>query len=142
MRSLIALVLIAALAAPAWADDAAPSGAAAPVQQNVAPPPKVYGWAFGGAAAGCLVLGAVLGGVALADSNAQNGNAANPPVYTHSLQKQGSQGAALATSAYVFFGVGAALAVIDGVIWFETLRHRHGALEKVAAALSPEGVRF
>jgi hypothetical protein len=147
MRSVLPLLLVAALMiGTARADGSAPATNSPPDTQTLPKPPKVYGWAFGGAAAGCFVLAGVLGGIAVADANAQNGNVQMPPVYTSGLQKRAGQGQALADSAYAFIGVGAALAVVDAVIWFEILRKPHAAgttaVEKAAALFSPQGVRF
>ncbi len=127
----------ATTAAPATPAPAEPAPAAtAPATQVAAPklapdgtvdeiipnPPKKYAFAFGGAALGCLLIGGILGGVALQRSNEQSGNVAMPPLYTHDLQQRGTLGTNLATSSYVFFAAGAALAVTDIVLWYETFR--------------------
>ncbi|MFI5288670.1 MAG: hypothetical protein ACHQ17_03435 [Polyangia bacterium] len=147
MKSVLPLLLVAALMiGTARADGTAAPASGAPDVQTLPKPPKVYGWAFGGAAAGCFVLAGVLGGIAVADASAQNGNVQMPPVYTSGLQKRAGQGQALADAAYAFIGVGAALAVVDAVIWFEILRKPRSAGttagEKAAALFSPQGVRF
>lgn len=142
MRSVLALFLALGLTTSvARADDAnAPAGQV----QTLPRPSKTYGFAFGGAALGCFALAGVFGGIAVVDANAQNGNVAMPPVYTEGLQKRAGQGQALASAAYAFIGIGAALAVIDAVVWFETLRKPReiGQVSKVAAIFSPAGVRF
>jgi len=85
-------------------------------------PPRVYGFAFGGAALGSLALGAILGVWLSARAGNQEGNASAPPLYTRDLRDEAGQGRALATSAYVFLGVGIALAVTDVVLWYEIYR--------------------
>jgi hypothetical protein len=110
-----------ATAAPAATASAAPAEAAA-VEEVIPNPPRVYGFAFGGAALGSLALSAILGGVALSRSGEQNGDVSNPPVYTQNLRDSGDQGRALANTSYVFLGLGIALAVTDVVMWYEIFR--------------------
>jgi hypothetical protein len=130
-------------AAPAPAAPAPVAAPAAPDEMVTIPnPPKRYALAFAGAAAGCFVLGGILGGVALSREDEQNGNPANPPLYTRDLQDRGSAGKSMATSAYVFFGLGAALAVVDVVLWIETFRKPRSVKRSLAASLTPAGVRF
>jgi hypothetical protein len=162
MRTLTVLLLIGSLSSPALADGpdepkqtAQPAPAPAPAPAVVAPasssssttevvknPPKVWAWAFGGAAIGSIILGGALGGAALARSNEQEGNPANPPLYTKQLQKNANEGEALATAGYVFIGVGAALAVVDAVIWYECYRKPRKNVKSAAAQVFATGVRF
>jgi hypothetical protein len=108
---------------PAEPAPAAPPLPGAISQEETIPRPhKKWGFIFGGAAVGALVLGGALGGAALSRANEQSGNPANPPLYTRDLKQRAEEGKNLAASAYVFFGVGAALAIVDAVIWFEALR--------------------
>jgi hypothetical protein len=133
-----------AAAQPAPAQPA-PEAAVAPTAGDkdvtVTRPSKKWGWAFGGAAVGCLLVGSILGGVAYGRSGEQEGNPASPMPYTEGLQQRGSEGQAIAGAGYAFLGVGAALAIVDAVIWYEILRKPQ--VKKVAAArFSAAGVRF
>jgi hypothetical protein len=112
----------AAPAAPAAPAPAASSNTLATDEEVIANPPKVYALGFGGAALGALAIGTILGGIALSRSHEQEGNTSMPPLYTHDLNNRASQGSSLATSSYVFFAAGAALAVTDIVLWYETYR--------------------
>jgi hypothetical protein len=121
-----------AAAQPPPAAQAAPAAQSAPAAAVAAPsvaseevipnPPRVYGYAFGGAALGSLALSAILGGVALSKSSEQEGNPSNPPLYTRDLRDSADQGRALADTSYVFLGLGIALAVTDAVLWYEIFR--------------------
>ena len=132
---------------------AAPAAATATGGEILPNPPKIYGWAFGGAALGSWLIGGILTGVASARSSEQEGNVNNPPLYTKGLQDRAAEGKTLATTGYVFIGLGAALTVVDAVLWFEILRKprttqksaaRDAArfFSKAAAVLSPAGVQF
>jgi hypothetical protein len=92
------------------------------IDEVIPNPPKVYALAVGGAAVGSLALSAILGGVALSRSSEQEGNTSSPPLYTRDLRDSGDQGRAMATTSYVFLGVGVALAITDVVLWYETYR--------------------
>lgn len=135
MRFLLVLALVTAMS---------PARAEGPEEPRRAPDvPRVskkWGWAFGGAAVGCLVLGSVLGGIAYSRSGEQEGNPANPMLYTPGLQQRGTEGAAMAGAGYGFIGVGVALAIVDAVIWYEALRKPQ--VKKVASRFSAAGVRF
>jgi hypothetical protein len=143
MRSVLALLLIVGvlnIGTRAWAQEAAH-----PVNENgeeILPnPPKKWAIAFGGAALGMWLLAAATGGGALGLSHAQEGDPANPPVYTAALADDAKSGAALASTAYAFMGIAAALTVVDAVLWFETLR-KPRVLKKASIELLPGGVRF
>jgi len=109
-------------------------------------PPKKYAIIFGGAAGTCLLLGGILGGVAMARASEQSGDASNPPVYTKDLQSRAGEGQSMANAAYAFFGLGAALAIVDAVLWFETLRKPKVIKRTIASSTGPRffplGVRF
>jgi hypothetical protein len=127
----------------ARAQEPAPSPAAAPVEETVPRPAPKWGWAFAGATVGAFVIGAGLGGAALARASEQNGNPASPAYYTQDLANRANEGKTLANTAYAFFGIGAALAVVDAIIWFEVLRKPQvKRRESAALRLTPAGVRF
>jgi hypothetical protein len=92
------------------------------IEETIPNPSKKWGLAFAGAAAGCFVLGGILGGVALSREAEQTGNPAKPPLYTTELLERGKQADTLAGTAYGFFALGAALVVVDVVLWIETFR--------------------
>jgi hypothetical protein len=94
-----------------------------------------------GVAAGALLLtGAVLGGVARARSNEQEGDPANPPLYDQQLQARGRDGESMATAAYVLLGLGGAAAIADLILWIERLRpHKQAKVQASALGLK---VRF
>ena len=180
MRSLVALSLVAALAAPAFADPppadgppptftdepaqtdapakaapapvAAPAAAPAPAPSTPAMdpgdevipnPPKIWALSFGGAAVGCLLIGGILGGVALSRAGEQEGNVHSPSFYNQALKDNADQGGTLATTSYVVFALGAALAITDVVLWFETYRTPRRIHRSMAATtFSPAGVQF
>jgi hypothetical protein len=123
----------------------APPAARAPAdeEQEILPnPPKRYPLAVLGVAAGCYLMAGILGGVALDRANEQEGNVKSPPVYTPTLRDHATEGKNLATAAYVFLGVGAAVTIADAVLWVEALRKPRTWRRKVATVLSPEGIRF
>jgi hypothetical protein len=97
-------------------------GADGLVEEIIPNPPKVYGWAFGGAAVGALLIGSILGGVAHAYANEQEGSVSHPPLYTNNLRDRGKTGAATAATGYAFLAIGGALAVTDVVLWYEIFR--------------------
>jgi hypothetical protein len=135
-------------AAPATVVPAEPTPASAPSDEEVLPnPSKTWGWIFGGAALASWLVAAGTGGAALGKSSAQEGSVANPKVYTQNDKNDGNTGNTLATVAYVFMGVGAALTIVDAVIWYECLRKPRTIKRNTAPAAariewSPAGVRF
>ncbi len=130
-------------AQPVVAPDAAPvhQPVAAPVVEREKDPkdevPRpsgklVLGLGVGGAV--LLVTGIVLGSLAKARSDEQEGNPDAPPLYDESLASRARQGDRLATAAYVMFGVGGALAIADVVLLVE--RYRKPAKKKDATHAS------
>ena len=121
---------------------------AAPSDEEALPnPSKMWGWAFGAAALGSWVVAAGTGGAALVKSSAQEGSVSSPKVYTQHDKSDGDTGQTLATVAYVFIGIGAALTVVDAVIWYECLRKPRTIKRNTAPAAAriewtPAGVRF
>jgi hypothetical protein len=118
-------VVVAAPAAPiatAQPTSSPKVGADGLIEEVIPNPPRVYGYAFGGAALGTLAIGAIMGGVAWSKSNAQEGDASNPQLYTKDFQDDAATGKNLASASYAFLAVGAALAVTDIVLWFEIFR--------------------
>jgi hypothetical protein len=110
------------------------------VQPN---PSKKYGFAFLGAAGGAFVLAIATGAAALAKSAEQEGNTGSPAIYTQDLKDSAAAGKSLADASYAFTIVGAVLAVVDGVIWFEVLRKPKVVKKSTASIeLTPMGVRF
>jgi hypothetical protein len=144
-RAVVVFVLLFSVAARA-ADPApagAPPGDANNKEEVIPRPARKWGWAFGAAALGTLALGGVLGGVALARADEQGGNPSAPTYYTQALLDRGNQGKALADSAYAFFALGAALAVVDVVLWIEILRKPTVRRRDATSAALPLGtVRF
>jgi hypothetical protein len=122
MRSLLALaVLLPLAAAPAHAENA-PA-----VTEEAGPPPaKKLALGLGLGALGVFAVGGALGGTALSLQGEQQGNAANPPVYTQTLSDHARLGNNLAIGAYACYGAGAALALVDVVVLIEMARHPHG----------------
>jgi hypothetical protein len=137
MRSVLAFFLIVALAGAARAQQTNELG-----EEIIPNPPKKYAIAVGGGALGLWIIGAALGGAALAKSNAQEGNTAMPPVYTPGLADDAKTGASLATASYVFFGLAAAATIVDAVLWYETLRKPRTIKKAAQLQLTPAGVRF
>jgi hypothetical protein len=141
--------------APAPEPAAAPAPAPAPAPVVAAPAPavgedealpnpsKLWGWGFGAGAAAAWLVALGTGVAAMGKSNAQEGSVTSPKVYTSSDRDAGNLGQTLATTAYVFMGVGAALTIIDAVIWYECLR-KPRTIKRTAAKLewTPAGVRF
>jgi hypothetical protein len=143
MRSVLALLLVIGLLhleGRAWAQEAPPPTNEAG-EEIIPNPSKKWAIGFGGAALGLWLLAAATGGGALALSNSQQGNPANPPVYTAGLADDAKTGASLATTAYICMGLAAALTVVDAVLWYETLR-KPRTLKKASIELTPAGVRF
>ncbi len=93
------------------------------------------GLGVGGAAA--LLAGAVLGGLAKARSNEQEGSVDSPPLYDEHLASRGRQGDRMATSAYVLLSIGGALAISDIVLWVERLRKPPKKKADAAHAFAP-----
>jgi hypothetical protein len=118
------------------------AGAGAAMEEVVPRPSKKWPIAFGGAAVGVLIIGGALGGAALARANEQNGDAKAPPLYTQDLHDRGEQGKTMAVASYAFLGIGAALALVDAVLWYEALRKPQLKKPATAASLGPAGVRF
>jgi hypothetical protein len=137
MRSVLAFVLLAALTGGAHAQQTNELG-----EEIIPNPPKKYAIAVGGAALGLWVVGGILGGIALGKSNAQEGNPADPPVYTSGLADEAKTGASLATASYVFFGLAAAATIVDAVLWYEALRKPRTIKKAAHLQLTPAGVRF
>ena len=145
----LALVVVIALGRAAFADaptadpglQVATSTPASTTEETIPNPSKKWGWAFGGVAVGTLAIGIGLGGAAAARGAEQEGNAANPVVYTEALKKRGTEGATMADAGYAFIGIGLVTAVIDAVIWYECLR-KPRTRTRVAQRLAPSGVRF
>jgi hypothetical protein len=143
--------MVAALLRPVWAqspDEPRKSQPAAPTaastdEEIIPNPPKSRAIIIGGVAAGFLLLGGILGGVAKSRADEQTGNAANPQLYTPDLQSRAGEGNTLATTGYIFLAVGGALAIVDAVLWVETLRKpRTVPRSKMANIFTPAGVRF
>jgi|GEM_PF-4597932 len=107
-------------------------------------PSKKWGYGFLGAAIPLLVVGIGVGAAAAARASEQNGDPSNPQLYTRDLAARGKEGETLAITAYCFLGLGAALALVDAIIWFEVLRKPRTVKKTAALTITPMGlgVRF
>lgn len=123
MRSLLCLVVLLPLApAPLRAETTPPA-----VTEQAGPPPsKKLALGLGAGAVALFAVGGGLGGTALAVSSEQEGNPANPPVYTQQLSDRARLGGNLAIGAYACYGAGAALVLVDVVMLIEMARHPRG----------------
>jgi hypothetical protein len=131
MRTVLALSLCVALSGLARAQNAPASTSE---EAEIPNPPKVWAYAFGGAALGLWVVAAATGGAALGLASAQNGDPTNPMPYTQDLASQADTGKTLATTAYAFMGLAAAVTIVDAVLWYECFKKpRRGSDEKPAA---------
>jgi hypothetical protein len=130
MRTVVALSLCLSLSGLARAQEAAPPAATAPTpaaaaaqQEEVIPnPPKVWAYAFGGAAVGLWVIAAATGGAALGLASEQNGDPTNPMPYTQGLADNANAGKTLAATAYAFIGLAAVVSIVDAVLWYECFK--------------------
>ncbi len=122
----------------------ADEGAKKDTEEVLPNPSKKWGWGFLGAAVPLLVVGIGVGAAATARAGEQNGSAANPPLYTKDLAAHGREGETLAITAYCFLGLGAALAIVDAIIWYEVLRKPRKVKKSASMSVSPAGfmVRF
>jgi hypothetical protein len=139
-----ALVLAWLLTSTAFAQEPSPSpvGPTGVQEETIPRPSRKWPLAFAGAAIGALIVGVALDGAALARANEQNGNAAAPPLYTQDLHDRGEQGKTMAAVGYAFLGIGAGLALVDAVLWYEALRKPQQKKAPAAAWLGPTGVAF
>jgi hypothetical protein len=99
-------------------------------------PGKALTFGLAGGAAACLLTGIIVGAIAKSRSNEQDGDPANPPLYTPALQDRGKTGESMATGAYVMLGIGGALAVADVVLFIERYRS-HRRKPQPSAAVKP-----
>jgi len=115
--------------APAVAVAPAPAAATKPTEgkDDVPRPSWKLAVGLGAGGAACLITGIVLGALAKARSNEQEGSVSSPSLYTRELSTRGHEGDRFATVAYVMFGIGGALAIADIVLWIERLRPRKKA---------------
>jgi hypothetical protein len=100
-------------------------------------PTKALTFGFLGGAAACLLTGIIVGSVAKARSNEQNGDASNPPLYTPALQDRGKTGDQMAKGAYAMFAIGGALAVADLVLFIERYRPHRKKAQASAVSVKP-----
>jgi hypothetical protein len=147
MRTAVILSLCLSLSGLARAQQAAPAAATAPTpaatqEEVVIPnPPKIWAYAFGGAALGLWLVAAGTGGGALALSSAQDGNAASPMPYTQGLADDANTGKTLAVTAYAFIGLASVVTIIDAVLWYECFR-KPRTMEKETTPKSASRVQF
>ena len=122
----------------------ADEGAKKDSEEVLANPSKKWGYGFLGAAVPLLVVGIGVGAAATARAGEQTGSVTNPPLYTKDLADRGREGQTLALTAYCFLGIGAALALVDAIIWFEVLRKPRKVKKSASLSISPSGfgVRF
>jgi hypothetical protein len=126
MRSLFVLVVLLPLVTPSPLRAETPPAAPAVTEQAGPPPSKKLTLGLGLGAVGLLAAGGALGGTALSLSSEQEGDAARPPLYTQTLSDRARLGSNLAIGAYVCFGAGGALALVDLVMLIELARHPRG----------------
>jgi len=123
MRSLLILAVLLPLTPPSLRAESTPP---AVTEQAGPPPSKKLALGLGLGAIGVFAVGGALGGTALSLAGEQEGNPANPPVYTQALSDHARLGNNLAIGAYACYGAGAALALVDVVMLIELARHPRG----------------
>ena len=113
-----------AVVAPGVVAAPAPAAASKPAdgKDDVPRPSWKLAVGLGAGGAACLLTGIVLGALAKARSNEQEGSVSSPSLYTPDLSARGHEGDRFATVAYIMFGIGGALAIADIVLWVERLR--------------------
>jgi hypothetical protein len=155
MRTAVALSLCLSLSGLARAQEAAPAPAQVPPaataptpaptaepEETIPNPPKVWAYAFGGAALGLWVIAAATGGAALGLASAQNGDPTNPMPYTQSLANDADTGKTLAATAYAFIGLAAVATIVDAVLWYECFKKPRKLEKGGAPAKSASRVQF